>query len=78
MHLLEANQDKIHWPQLSSNPAAIHLLFQNQDKINWTILSQNSGVFEYDYQAMTRLYTEELMANRFHPDNLDKFKSWGF
>lgn len=41
MHLLEANQDKINWIELSGNPAAIHLLEANQDKINWVELSCN-------------------------------------
>jgi len=27
---------------------------------------------------MTRPFTEELMQNRFHPSNIDKFEEWGF
>jgi hypothetical protein len=27
---------------------------------------------------MVRPFTEELMENRFHPKNLDKFESWGY
>jgi hypothetical protein len=56
----------------------MHLLEQNQDKIHWGLLSTNPGIFEYDYSKMSRPFTEELMQNRFHPDNLDKFESWGF
>ena len=33
--------DKIYWPWLSRNPAAIHLLEANPDKINWHWLSGN-------------------------------------
>jgi hypothetical protein len=39
--LLENNQDKINWTQLSENPSAITLLENNQDKIYWTYLSAN-------------------------------------
>ena len=43
MHLLEKNQDKIDWTNLSMNPSAIHLLEKNQDKINWKFLSSNTS-----------------------------------
>ena len=79
--LLEKNLDKINWSVLSSNPNAIHLLEQHQDKINWERLSYNPSIFEYDYEAMRsqmKPLAEELMANRFHPRNFDKFVSWGF
>jgi hypothetical protein len=26
----------------------------------------------------TRPFVEELMANRFHPNNLEKFEAWGY
>ncbi len=85
IHLLEKNQDKINWHWLSRNPNAIHLLEKNQDKINWDHLSQNDSLFEYDYNAMkNNMYNpdtgllEGLMANRFHPRNIDKFEGWGF
>jgi hypothetical protein len=45
------------------------------------VLSKNPFIFEYDYEAMRgrmRPLAEELMANRFHPRNFDKFVSWGF
>ena len=83
IHLLEQNPDKIDWDYLSRNENAIHLLEQNQDKIWWDYLSLNPNIFEYDYQAMKdHMYgsgiCEELMANRFHPDNMHKFAGWGF
>ena len=33
--------DKIHWPWLSRNPAAIHLLEKNPGSIDWAFLSVN-------------------------------------
>jgi hypothetical protein len=39
--MLEKNQEKINWAELSSNPNAIQLLQKNQDKINWGCLSSN-------------------------------------
>jgi hypothetical protein len=39
--LLERNQDKIDWIQISMNPNAISLLEKNQDKISWFKLSSN-------------------------------------
>jgi hypothetical protein len=78
MHILQANPDQIKWPNLCRNPAAIDILQENQDKIDWVYLSQNPAIFEYDYKNMTRPFTEELMQNRFHPDNIDKFEAWGF
>jgi len=78
IQLLEANPHLINWHQLSQNPAAIHLLEQHQDKIEFYVLSKNTSIFTYDYSKMSRPFTEELMANRFHPNNLDKFEDWGF
>jgi hypothetical protein len=77
IHLLEKNQDKIDWKWLSKNPAAIHLLEKNLDKVDWEYISGNPEIFEYDYASMSRPFTEELMKNRFHPDNIDKFEDWG-
>ena len=39
--ILENNQDKVDWNQLSQNPNAIDLLDKNQDKISWYYLSKN-------------------------------------
>ena len=83
IHLLEKNLDKVDWSQLSRNPNAIHLLEQNLDKVEWNWLSTNPNIFTYDYNAMKdRMFRcgikEDLIKNRFHPINLDKFKGWGF
>ena len=80
--LLEKNQDKIDWNWLSINPNAIHLLEKNQDKIDWGFLSLNPNIFEIDYDFLrNRLknsFGEELMMDRFHPKNFDKWTDWGF
>jgi hypothetical protein len=78
IHLIEANPHRIDWFNLSSNPTAIHILKENQDKIHWEIFSYNQAIYEYDYKNMTRPFTEELMQNRFHPNNVSKFEAWGF
>jgi hypothetical protein len=83
IHLLEKNLDKVDWSQLSRNPNAIHLLEQNLDKVEWNWLSTNPNIFTYDYNAMKdRMFRggvkEYLMKDRFHPQNLHKFKGWGF
>ena len=79
--ILEQNPEKINWRELSVNPNAIHLLEKKPKKIDWSRLSENPSIFEYDYEAMRlrmKPLAEELMANRFHPRNFDKFVSWGF
>jgi len=78
IHLLEKNLDKVHWGMLSLNPAAIHLLEANKEKIDWYWFSVNPAIFTYDYKNMVRPFTEELMENRFHPKNFEKFDAWGF
>jgi hypothetical protein len=79
--ILERNINNIDWDFISTNPNAIHLLEQNHDKINWLNLSSNPSIFEYDYETMRgrmRPLAEELMADRFHPRNFDKWIGWGF
>jgi hypothetical protein len=76
--LLEKNPHHIHWGWLSKNPSAIHILEKNPRLVYWNMLSSNTSIFEYDYKNMIRPFTEELMANRFHPSNIDKFEDWGF
>ena len=55
-----------------------------KSKVNWRKLLSNSNfiyIVEYDYKAMKErmnIIAEELIANRFHPRNFDKFVSWGF
>ena len=56
----------------------MELLEANQDKIDWYTLSCNPSIFVYDYESMKRPFAEELMANRFHPNNIERFESWGY
>jgi hypothetical protein len=61
--------NKLDWNWLSFNPNAIELLKKNQDKINWHHFSKNPNIFTYDYK---------LMSVIFHPENMNKWKDWGF
>ena len=70
--LLQENPDKIDWTWLSANTSALQLLEENQLKIDWWELSKNPEIFEYDYKAMSRPFTEELIATVYHPDNFKK------
>ena len=75
--------DRINWTRLSMNPNAIPLLKRNFGRIDWKGISHNPSIFEYDYDAMKeRMYGSgicaELMANRFHPSNVNKWRGWGF
>ena len=65
----------IDWSIISINPNTI--------EINWS----NFGPYydttheTYDYDAMRQrclIYAEELIANRFHPKNCEKWIHWGF
>ena len=81
--ILKKNLDKVHWSNLSSNPNANPILEKNLDKVNQSNLSSNPNIFTYDYHAMKYIMfrggiKEDLMKDRFHPMNLDKFKWWGF
>ena len=91
--LLEKHLDKMTtecWEQLSSNPNAIHIIEQNLEYMEsyWLLcgayLFENPNIFTIDYNAMkTNMYkeggiAEELMQNRFHPRNINKFTNWGF
>ena len=85
--LLEKHLDKVNWYFLAGNnpsPNAIPLLEKNFDKVNWDRLSNNPNIFTYDYEAMKNTmykeggFVEELMANRFHPKNMEKWNDWGF
>jgi len=77
IHFLRKNQDCIDWYWISVNTEAIDLIEENINKINWNMISSNPAIFEYDYKNMTRPFTEELMQNRFHPNNLDRFEAFG-
>jgi hypothetical protein len=84
IHMLNKNFDKVHWGWLSENPNAIHMLEKNLDKVSWVRLSRNPNIFEYDYKEIKNTlyndngFVEELMMNRFHPSNMDKWHGWGF
>ena len=69
---------KINWEWICSNPSCVTLLKTHRNEIDPRLFSENLGIFEYDYQAMSRPFTEELMQNRFHPDNIGKFEAWGY
>ncbi len=84
---LEANPLNINWCSLSGNTSALRL-FKNKCDDHNTLsriyikeLLTNTAIFEYDYAAMWRrcmVFKEDLMKNRFHPDNVPKFADWGF
>ena len=83
IELLEQNQDKINWYYLFSNPSAIHLLEQKfkTENYHYGCLCKNPAIFVYDYDKMKQtMYNsglkEDLIKNRFHPNNVPKFKSW--
>jgi hypothetical protein len=67
----------------SSNPNGISLLEQHPEKIDidcWHELLRNPNIFTYDYDAIREqclIFKEDLIKNRFHPRNLNKFKAWG-
>ena len=79
--LLEKNIERIDWDWVSCMPSAIELLKKHKDKVQWNWLSSNPFIMEYDYEGMKRerdSLLEELMRERFHPNHMDKFESWGF
>ena len=81
--IIESNLDKINWCSLSSNPSALHILEQNKSKINADKLTQNPAIYVYNYEKIAKTMAEsdffkQLMENRFHPKNYDKFEDWGF
>ena len=84
IHILENNVEKVNWDALLYNQNAGHLLDQRQniETIDWETFSANPAMFEVDYnylkQRMKNTFAEELIANRFHPKNMDKWFSWGF
>jgi hypothetical protein len=70
IHLLERNQDKIGWTQLSSNPNAIYLLEQNPDKFHGDFLSSNPKAIHLLKQHPEKIYWYYLSTNPsiFEPD----------
>jgi hypothetical protein len=68
--------DKINWPILSYNPAAIPILEKNQQKIPWNHLSQNPAIFVLDTNAMRKQidngFAEEMIATALHPRHFER------
>lgn len=59
IHILEANPDKISWPDLMTNPNALHMIFTyNYDEIR-----------KFFYQS----YGKELVEKFYHPDNAHRW-----
>ena len=86
IRLLEKYPERISWEHINenTNPEAIRLIETHWKKhahVCWVMLSENPIIFTYDYEEMTqtklRLH-EELIRNRFHPNNIAKFEDWGF
>ena len=82
IYLLEQNLNKVNWKYLLKNYSAIDLLKKIKIKINWKLLSKNKNIFEIDYdylrERLKNTFGEELIMNRFHPSNFDKWSVWGF
>ncbi len=73
--MLEANQDKINWNALASNPNAMHLLEANMDKFKLQKLFRNPAIFDLDYVKIRQLAQlhEELIAYVYHPTRVSKW-----
>jgi hypothetical protein len=63
INLLTANQDKIDWSYLSTNPNAISLLTANQDKIVWQMLSANPNAIDLLTANQDKIYWRYLSNN---------------
>ena len=61
--ILEKNQDKIDWSQLSYNPNAINLLEKNIDKIDWDYLSKNPNAIRLLEKNPNKINWRELTKN---------------
>jgi len=70
--ILEKDIEKIDWSCLSNNPDHNIVEFDKQDfKIDWSLFCPIRSYFK-------EYVREELMMMVFHPNNIDKFKGWGF
>ena len=81
IELLEKNQSKISWVQLSRNPNAIYLLERNQDKIYWDYLSVNEGYYELNYKFLKErmdIIREDLMKVVYHPKRIKYYLNLGY
>ena len=91
---LKENPDKINWDvrrnirvlPSSRFPYGSHI---NWDKLSngvssnsWKILASMPNIFTYNYdvlkQRMENTFGKELIINRFHPKNMNKWEGWGF
>ena len=65
IHLLEKNQDKINWAELSRNPNpyAIALLEKNQDKIDWKSLALNPNAIHLLEANQDKIIWHRLSTN---------------
>ena len=82
---LESNIDKVYWPSLSGNPNAKteKLLRANPSQVDTDALAVNVGKWSWNLLrelAWRRcmVFKEDLVKNRFHPDNMSKMEDWGF
>ena len=82
---LESNLDKVVWTALSGNQNAKteKLLRANASQVDMESLAFNVGEWSFNLLrelALCRcmVFKEDLMKNRFHPDNFPKFADWGF
>ena len=82
---LEANLHNVEWSSLSRNPntKTEKLLRANASLVDMDALAFNAG--EWSSKLLRELacrrcmvFKEDLMKNRFHPDNFAKFAVWGF
>lgn len=84
LQIIEKNWDKINWHSLSQNTSewAMKMLEKNEKNISWLYFSANPSIFVLDYsfleKRMENTFEQELIAERFHPKNIPKFKSWGY
>ena len=63
IELLEQNQDKIHWYNLSSNPNALEILIANPDNIDWYYLSSNPNAIELLKVNVNKINLDNLSKN---------------
>jgi len=66
---------------MSSNQNGVGLLRLFREQIDWESFSANPSIFTINYRYLrerNRALFEELISNRFHPDNIRKFTEWGY
>jgi hypothetical protein len=74
------DSDKLDWPGLSTNPAAIHLLEEHPYKIDWYSLSRNPAAIHLLEANLDKIYWPGLSMNpaaiHLLEANLDKILVW--